>query len=256
MSSERKSEKIMTNENKKINVRKVKNILFIDTETIMDLANAMPFDIGYLVYDNRNNKELKSGTCLVRKFINNKYIMLSSWSANKYYSHYKKIMNEKNVKVESVKVISDYFTKLIKKYDIKYMVAHNGTFDIRVLKKLFKEHNVKNPFENLDLIDTMEMSFKTISTTKKYEKFCLENKDITKKVNEKIESKFITNSNRVRTTAESIYSFIEQNTNFLENHTGLEDIKIELEIFKYCKNRKAIFKINFTPSWNMLKPIM
>ena len=37
---------------KNINVRKVKNVLGIDTETIMDLQNAMPFDIGYVVYNN------------------------------------------------------------------------------------------------------------------------------------------------------------------------------------------------------------
>lgn len=244
------------NENqKKVNVRKVKNILLVDTETVMDLANAQPFDIGFIVYDNQKDEELKSGTCLVRKFVNNKYIMLSSWSANKYNSHYKKIMSEKNVKVESVKYISDYFTKLIKRYDIKYMVAHNGTFDIKALERLFKDNKVYNPFEKLNLIDTMEMSFKTISTTKKYEKFCLEHEDIRKKVNDKWESKFITNSQRVRTTAESIYSFIKNQVDFLENHTGLEDIKIELEIFKYCKSKKALFKINFTPTWNMLAPI-
>lgn len=246
----------MTKENqKKVNVRKVKNILLVDTETVMDLTNAQPFDIGFIVYNNQKDKELKSGTCLVRKFVNNKYIMLSSWSANKYNSHYKKIMNEKNVKVESVKYISNYFTKLIKKYDIKYMVAHNGTFDIKALERLFKDNKVYNPFEKLNLIDTMEMSFKTISTTKKYEKFCLEHKNIKKKVNNKWESKFITDSQRVRTTAESIYSFIKNQVDFLENHTGLEDIKIELEIFKYCKNKKALFKINFTPTWNMLKKL-
>ena len=92
---------------RKVNVRKVKNILLVDTETVMDLANAQPFDIGFIVYDNLKDKELKSGTCLVRKFVNNKYIMLSSWSANKYNTHYKKIMGDKNVKVESVRYISN-----------------------------------------------------------------------------------------------------------------------------------------------------
>ena len=38
---------------KNINLRKVKNILGIDTETVMDLQNAMPFDTGYVVYNNK-----------------------------------------------------------------------------------------------------------------------------------------------------------------------------------------------------------
>ena len=247
----------MTKE-KKINVRKVKNVLFIDTETVMSLQYAMPFDIGYIVYDNINDKELKSGTCLVRKFVNNKYIMLSSWSANKYERHYKPLLNTKtkDTKVESVKVISEYFTKLIKKYNIKYMVAHNGGFDKRVLGKLFKDSKVYNPFEKLDLIDTMEMSYKPISTTKKYEKFCIENKDILIEKETGLESKFLTKNNRVKTTAESIYSFIMKNISFSENHTGLEDIKIELEIFKYCKDKKAIVRINHAPTYRDLQPVL
>lgn len=247
----------MTQENiKKINVRKVKNVLFIDTETIMGIGDAMPFDIGYIVYDNRNDNILKSGTCLIRKFFNNKYIMLSSWSATKYKTYYKNIVNNKDVKIESIKAISDFFNKLIKKYNIKYMIAHNGFFDKKALDRLFKEKNINNPFEKLDLIDTMEMSLKTISKTKKYETFCIKNKDIMIIKNNVLESKFITKSNRVKTTAESIYSFIINNIHFTENHTGLEDIKIELEIFKYCKNKRAIFHINYTPNYKTLLPIL
>ena len=93
---------------KNINVRKVKNVLGIDTETIMDLQNAMPFDIGYVVYNNKEDKIEKQGTYLVRKFVNNKYIILSSWSANKYERHYKPLLNTKtkDVKVESVEKIA------------------------------------------------------------------------------------------------------------------------------------------------------
>ena len=93
------------------------------------------------------------------------------------------------------------------------------------------------------------LSYKTITTTKEYENFCKENKDITKLQDKKVVSRFITDSNRVRQTAESIFAFIDKNIDFEENHTGLEDIKIELEIFKYCKGKKAIFVINTQPTW-------
>lgn len=236
--------------NKKINVRKVKNVLLIDTETVMSITDAQPFDIGYIVYNNIEDKVIKQGTCLVRKFVNNKYVMLSSWSANKYKTHYLPLINNKNknVKVESVNFISNYFKKIIDKYNIKYIVAHNGNFDIKALNRLFKDNNVYNPFEKLDLIDTMELSYLPIIKTKKYKRYCLDNKDIKKKVDKSYESRFITNSGNLRMTAESIYSFITNQPNFEENHTGLEDIKIELEIFKYCKNKKAIFKINTNPN--------
>lgn len=236
---------------KNINLRKVKNILGIDTETVMDLQNAMPFDTGYVVYNNKEDKIEKQGTFLTRKFVNNKYIMLSSWSANKYERYYKPLLNTKtkDVKVESVERIAKEFTKIIKKYNIKYMFGHNGKFDYQVLKRLFEDVGVKNPFENLDIIDTMMLSYKTITTTKEYENFCKENRNISKKVDNKAVSRFITDSNRVRQTAESIFAFIDKNIDFEESHTGLEDIKIELEILKYCKSRKAIFPINMQPTW-------
>lgn len=235
---------------KNINVRKVKNVLGIDTETIMDLQNAMPFDIGYVVYNNKEDKIEKQGTYLVRKFVNNKYIILSSWSANKYERHYKPLLNTKtkDVKVESVEKIAKEFAKIIKKYNIKYMFAHNGQFDYQALKRLFKDVGVENPFENLDIIDTMMLSYKTITTTKEYENFCKENSNIKKLQNNTKVSRFITKDNKVRQTAESIFAFIDKNIDFEENHTGLEDIRIELEIFKYCKSKRAIFPINIQPS--------
>ena len=229
---------------KNINVRKVKNVLGIDTETIMDLENAMPFDIGYIVYDNQNDKILNNGTCLIRKFVNNKYVMLSSWSANKYQLHYKPMLatKQKNVYVSSVKAIAQRFENIIKKYNIKYMFAHNGQFDYVALNRLFEDNGIESPFKKLDIIDTMMLSYSTITKTKEYQDFCINTKNIT-------------DGGRVKTTAESITKFLLQDTDFMENHTGLEDIKIELEIFKHCKNKKAIFPINAKPSWKNFEKI-
>ena len=245
------------NRQKNVNIRKIKYVLGIDTETIMDLQNAMPFDIGGVVYDNQKDVIVKERTYLVRKFVNNKYIILSSWSANKYERYYKPLLSTKSkeVRVESVEQIAKEFTKLIKKYNIKYMFAHNGHFDYQALKRLFEDVGVKNPFEKLDVIDTEMLSYKTITITKAYEKFCQEHRKVTKLENGKKESRFLTSTNRVRQTAESIYAFISKNANFEENHTGLEDIKIELEIFKYCKSKRAIFPVNIRPTWRDLKPL-
>ena len=61
---------------KNINVRKVKNILGIENENIIDLQKAMQYNIGYVIYNNKEDKIEKQGTYLVRKFLNNKYIIL------------------------------------------------------------------------------------------------------------------------------------------------------------------------------------
>ena len=46
-----------------------------------------------------------------------------------------------------------------------------------------------------------------------------------------------------RFTAEILYRFISGNKDFIENHTGLEDVMIEKEILAYCfRQHKAMRK--------------
>lgn len=40
--------------------------------------------------------------------------------------------------------------------------------------------------------------------------------------------------NRPRLTAEILYRYLTNNVDFVESHTGLEDVMIEKEIFKAC----------------------
>ena len=56
--------------------------------------------------------------------------------------------------------ISKDIEKTISRYSIKIMVAHNGNFDKTAMARLFEDFGVDNPFENIDLLDTMELSIK------------------------------------------------------------------------------------------------
>ena len=55
----------------------------------------------------------------------------------------------------------------------------------------------------------------------------------------------------VRTTAQAIYSYLINNVDFEEAHTGLEDIDIEIEIFKKSMEMlgNTIVNLNTAPSW-------
>ena len=72
---------------KKVDLKKERYLMFIDTETIGTLnvkESVLPFEIGMKVLDTETNKVVKEKSYLVRKFFNNKYIMLSTFSATKY----------------------------------------------------------------------------------------------------------------------------------------------------------------------------
>ena len=60
------------------------------------------------------------------------------------------------------------------------------------------------------------------------------------------ENDYITKNGRKRYTAEILYRFLTNNIEFVESHTGLEDVKIETTIFAYCmakhkKMRKELY---------------
>ena len=235
---------------KKVDLKKERYLMFIDTETIGTLnvkESILPFEIGMKVLDLETLKIVKEKSYLVRKFFNNKYIMLSTFSATKYPNYFEKLENDKRYKTMSVNDISKDIEKIISRYAIKIMVAHNGNFDKTAMARLFEDFGVNNPFENIDLLDTMELS-KIITFSKDYANYCLENKD---RLNSMKDSCFITNSGRVRTTAQAIYCYISNNSQFEEAHTGLEDIYIEIEIFKHSLNLlgNTIVSLNTSPSW-------
>lgn len=235
---------------KKIDLKKERYLMFIDTETIGTLnvkESILPFEIGMKILDTETMKVVKEKSYLVRKFFNNKYIMLSTFSATKYPNYFEKLENDKRYKTMSVNDISKDIEKTIQRYAIKIMVAHNGNFDKTAMARLFEDFGVNNPFENIDLLDTMELS-KIITFSKDYANYCLENKD---RLNSMKDSCFITNSGRVRTTAQAIYCYISNNSQFEEAHTGLEDIDIEIEIFKHSLNLlgNTIVSLNTSPSW-------
>ena len=235
---------------KKVDLKKERYLIFIDTETIGTLnvkESVLPFEIGMKVFDLESKKVVKEKSYLVRKFFNNKYIMLSTFSATKYPNYFEKLENDKRYKTMSVNDISKDIEKTIQRYNVKIMVAHNGNFDKTAMARLFEDFGVDNPFENIDLLDTMELS-KVITFSKAYTEFCLANKD---RLNSVKDSCFITNSGRVRITAQAIYCYISNNSQFEEAHDGLNDIDIEIEIFKKSLELlgNTIVALNTSPTW-------
>lgn len=225
-------------------------LMFIDTETIGTLnikESVYPFEIGMKVLDTQTNKIVKEKSYLVRKFFNNKFVMLSTFSASKYPTYFEKLESDKRYNVYSPNAISQDIQKVMTKYKIKLMVAHNGNFDKTAIARLFEEFGVANPFDNVLLLDTMMLSF-PLTKSKEYEDFCIQNQD---RKNSMGDSAFITNSGRVRTTAQAIYCYLSNDIDFEEAHTGLEDIDIEIVIFQQTidlwKEYKYLGCLNFVP---------
>ena len=193
------------------------------------------------------SKIVKEKSYLVRKFFNNKYVMFSTFSATKYGKYLELVESDKRYKIMGVKDIALDIEKMVSRYNIKIMVAHNGMFDKNAINQLFNEFGASNPIEQINLLDTMEIS-KIITFSSEYANYCLAHRE---RLNSMNESCFITNSGRVRTTAQAIYCYITNNAEFEEAHTGLEDIDIEISIFENSLARlgNSLVNLNVAPSW-------
>ena len=88
----------------------------------------------------------------------------------------------------------------------------------------------------VEFYDTLKMARDVIAKKPTYIQFCIENGFMTKH-----------RTPQPQLTAEVLYRFIMQDINFVESHTGLEDVEIETEILKYCMRqhkpmRKKLFE--------------
>ena len=103
---------------KKIDLSKERYLLFVDTETIGSLfvkESVMPFEIGTKIYDTEKKQVVREKSYLIRKFFNNKFIMLSTFSATKYPKYFEKLENDKRYKTCSVNDMAQDLEKVIQK---------------------------------------------------------------------------------------------------------------------------------------------
>ena len=109
-------------------------------------------------------------------------------------------------------------------YNVNTMTAFNSGFDYT--KTLCREL-----LEGREFIDLWLMALQTICQKASYRKFCAENGRYNNKGN-------------CRTNAETIYAYLTDTPDYCEEHTALEDSKIEKFIFENCiKSHKK-----FTPN--------
>ena len=127
-------------------------------------------------------------------------------------------------KIVSIYTAKRYVADLCKAYNVKAIIAHNARFDYRstncTLRYVTKSKSRYFLPYDIPVWDTLKMAQDTICKQKTYIKWCKTNGYMVR--------------GRVRATAEILYRYIKCQNDFVENHTGLEDVLIEKEIFAKC----------------------
>lgn len=202
-------------------------IMMIDTETTNDIDCPIVYDVGYQIFN------LSGDVFCERSFVNadvflDKEMMTTAFFADKipaYWDAIKSGTRELKVWRNIKRQIADD----CKRFGVTAVCAHNASFDNRALNTTQRyittsKYRYFLPF-GLTWYDTLKMARQVLKNDTAYGEFCYEND-------------YLTKNGQRRYTAEIIYRFLTGENDFVESHTGLEDVKIEKEILKFCLDRE------------------
>lgn len=206
--------------------------IMLDTETAnthstdagLDMSDVLPYDIGFAVIDSHGRVYEKFSFVNSDIFYHEAELMKSAYYAKKIPQYLNDILNGDR-EVANTYEIRKALVDKINEYDCKFICAHNARFDCRALNNIQRwttksKYRYFLPF-GIEWWDTLKMARSVLGAMPTYRKFCEENN-------------YITKNSQLRFTAEIIYRYISKNNDFVESHTGLEDVEIEAQILAYC----------------------
>lgn len=198
-------------------------IMMIDTETTNDIDCPIVYDVGYQLFS------LDEGVLLERSFVNadvflDKDLMSTAFFADKIPTYWEEIKSGQRT-LKRWFNIKRQIAEDCALFDVKYVCAHNAMFDNRALNTT-QRYQTTSKFRyflpyGLTWLDTLKMSRTILKENDSYGEFCFNND-------------YVTKNGQRRYTAEIIYRWLSGENEFIESHTGLEDVKIERKIFEYC----------------------
>lgn len=195
----------------------------LDTETFGGAVNPKGvYHLAGIIHD-RNGKIFATFNYLIAEHFSE---ILKDDYAKQNFPKYLEMVNNGIVTMiateeEAVKAVDE----LCNFYNVRFMMAFNSGFD-------YVKTICQSLIKNREFIDIWLMAVQTLTKIKKYSTFCRENglKSSTGK--------------SVATNAEAFYAYITNNADYKEEHTALEDSKIEMQIFLACLKTHKKFSRN------------
>ena len=204
--------------------KRISYYVVLDTETANSLDDPLMYDIGGAVVDKRGKVYETFSFVIYDVFCADRRLFDTAYYAAK------RPMYEAQIADGSRKIVGIYTARrhlhdLCERWNVKAIIAHNARFDYRstngTLRYLTKSKARYFLPYGIPLWDTLKMAQDTICQQPTYVRWCDRNG-------------YLQKNGKPRATAEILYRYITQNNEFIEDHTGLEDVLIEKEIFSKC----------------------
>ena len=224
--------------------RRKEMFLVIDTETCNTVEQPLPYDIGFAICDRMGNIAEERSYVVAETFLDMKDTMKSAYFAEKIPQYWEDIKNGSR-EIKSIYKIRKEVKDLMNKYNVKKVGAYNMGFDKRALNNVMR-YTTKSfcrwffPF-GTEFFCIWHLATQTLLQQKTFFKMAEKNGWFSEKGN-------------LLTNAEVTYNYIKEMSDFKESHTGLEDVRIEIEIMAHCfrQHKKMNTNIN-TSCWRLVQ---
>ena len=224
--------------------RRKEMYLVIDTETCNTVEQPLPYDIGFAICDRMGNIAEERSYVVAETFLDMKDTMKSAYFAEKIPQYWEDIKNGSR-EIKSIYKIRKEVKDLMSKYNVKKVGAYNMGFDKRALNNVMR-YTTKSfcrwffPF-GTEFFCIWHLATQTLLQQKTFFKMAEKNDWFSEKGN-------------LLTNAEVTYNYINKMSDFKENHTGLEDVRIEIEIMAHCFKQHKKMNTNINPScWRLVQ---
>ena len=201
-------------------------ICVFDTETT-SLDKPFCYNIGYVIIDSQDWSTLCRRSYVVEQVWHNLPLFSSAYYADKR-PLYVSAMRARTTIMDKFGYICQQMIRDFKNYEVEIAFAYNSSFDEKVFNFNCDWYKCNNPFDNIPVKDIRGYVHQFL-VKDGFKKFCDKNS-------------YYTESGNYSTTAETVYRYIFNDTDFIEAHTALNDSEIEAEILKACISAGASLK--------------
>ena len=204
---------------------KRKMFMVLDVETTGGFNNPMVYDIGFAICD-KKGAVYESRSFVIDEVFNNDKLM-----SNAYYGFkvpmYNNDIADGTREVVSFATMRNEFNNLIEKYDVSTISAYNLKFDANALSNTCKKLEVADKFltKKVEMLCIWSLACEVLYTQKTF---------VTVARNQG----WLSDKGNLQTSAEIGHRYITAEYDFIESHTGLEDVMIEIEILAKCIAQK------------------
>ena len=216
-----------------------RHYIVLDTETTDKVGrktdqpepyNSLVYDLGFVVVDGDTHEIIEEYSFIVAETILQSRLMRSSYYADKLPAYIAGGTLDTTGKWQVISFLQAWQSvrDACKRYDIRDIWAYNCAFDETALNATIRTYsNHFRPFfapYGVRFRDIWDYA-SCITGTRPYVEWAYSHGRTTA-------------SGNPSTSAESVYAYITQNPMYIEQHTALEDARIEAAILAACKRRK------------------